>query len=94
MTALAPVAVMISGPALLPAFVWPQQRKKCEKCGRCEQQVEGVKDSRAGSSLVMRCTKGPRMSAGMVGGSRPGYCIDMRTTGECGPGAALFEAAK
>ena len=64
--------------------LWFTQREQCLRCAHVERRLEGTDKER---SEVLRCQV-VRTPAGRRGWA---YCIDARSTGECGPEAKLFQ---
>jgi hypothetical protein len=80
----APVAIIAFRPAVLPVFD-PRWKDKCLSC------ANRVDRATAKRRIAMQCSRGTKVSGGHD--TRRQDCIDMRTSGACGPDAVLWRAA-
>lgn len=63
--------------------LWWDQREQCARCAHVDRKLEGHKDV----TEVLRC----KVTPVKVGRQPWAYCIDARSTGECGLEAKLFQ---
>ena len=63
--------------------LWFTQREQCQRCAHVSRRLEGHKEQ----SEVLRC----QVVRTPLGRRESAYCIDARSTGECGPEAKLFQ---
>ena len=63
--------------------LWFAQREQCLRCAHVERRVRGQKEQ--GQELRCRASYAP------AGRREWAYCIDARSTGECGPNATLYK---
>ena len=64
--------------------LWWQQSEQCQRCAHVSRRLEGTQKEQ---SEVLRC----QVVRTPAGRRESAYCIDARSTGECGPEAKLFK---
>lgn len=81
-----PLLAIVCAPAVLPDFdAWLRMKQQCMSCANVLR--EKPFDDAAGQTGVLRCAAAP------IRRSLHPFCLDWRTSGECGPHAKEFRRA-